>query len=273
MSWHNSLVISQNSLRSLDAIQKSLPHSTIIAGPKGIGTLAVTLQLARSISSDVMTVGRDEPTIKVSDIRDITSYAKTKVTGSRVIIIDNADRMTSSAQNAFLKMLEEPVPNTHFILTTHNPQSLLPTVRSRCQEVFLSPIDLSQTLKLIDSLDLDSQSVRSQINFIASGLPAEITRLSTDKSYLEQVSGDIESVRTLLQGSLYDKIKLIQSYKDSRGKSIELLESSSLVIRRLLVSQPKTELVNKLDGMITASERIKLGGNVRLQLLHAVTLN
>lgn len=272
MSWHSNLVISQNSLRSLDAVHKSLPHSTIIAGPLGIGTLAVTLQLARSISSDTMTIGREDQTIKVSDVRDITSYAKTKVSGDRVIIIDNADRMTRSAQNAFLKMLEEPVPKTHFILTTHSPQNLLPTVRSRCQEIFLSPVDLSQTLKLIDSLDVDSQSIRSQINFIASGLPAEITRLSTDESYLEQVSRDIESVRTLLQGDLYDKIKLIQSYKDSRAKSIELLESSSLVIRRLLVSQPKTELVNKLEGMITASERIKLGGNVRLQLLRAAVV-
>lgn len=273
MSWHDGLIISPNSLRNLDAIHKSLPHSTIIAGPLGIGTLAITRQLARSITSDTMTIGHDDQTIKVSDVRDISSYAKTKVASSRIIIIDDADRMTRSAQNAFLKMLEEPVSNAHFILTTHSPQSLLPTVRSRCQEVFLSPVDLAQTIKLIDSLGEISQSARSQISFVATGLPAEITRLSTDKSYLEQVSGDIDSVRTLLQGSLYDKIKLIQSYKDSRAKSIELLESSSLVIRRLLVSQPKTELVNKLEGMITASERIKLGGNVRLQLLHAATLN
>lgn len=52
-------------------------------------------------------------------------------------VILDADRMNASSQNAFLKTLEEPPPETLLILTTGNPASLLPTTRSRCQTITL----------------------------------------------------------------------------------------------------------------------------------------
>jgi hypothetical protein len=51
----------------------------------------------------------------------------------KIGILFDADRMKSEAQNAFLKTLEEPPPDTMFILTSGNPSALLPTTRSRCQ--------------------------------------------------------------------------------------------------------------------------------------------
>lgn len=57
--------------------------------------------------------------------------------GKKVGIIYDADRMKTEAQNAFLKTLEEPPPNTFLILVTGNPSELLPTIRSRCQSILL----------------------------------------------------------------------------------------------------------------------------------------
>lgn len=56
----------------------------------------------------------------------------------KVFIIENADMMNASAQNALLKILEEPPRHVRFILTAENPSLLLDTVRSRCAEVRLS---------------------------------------------------------------------------------------------------------------------------------------
>lgn len=53
----------------------------------------------------------------------------------RVIIVEDADRMREPAQNHFLKTLEEPPSNTLFILLTEYPGLLLPTIRSRCQQL------------------------------------------------------------------------------------------------------------------------------------------
>ncbi len=60
--------------------------------------------------------------------------------GYRVVIVDPADDMNVNAANALLKNLEEPPSRTVFILISHSPGGLLPTIRSRCQMVRLSPL-------------------------------------------------------------------------------------------------------------------------------------
>ena len=273
MSWSSDLVVNASSLRSLHAVHDSLPQAIIFTGPKGVGGFTLASQLAKSLSKNILTIGRTDDSIKVSDIRDIISFTKTRSTSTRIILIDNADRMTKSAQNAFLKVLEEPVSNTHFILVAHNIQQLTPTIRSRCQELNIHPVDSKSTEEFISTLNIQDATMRKQIEFIAGGLPAEIHRLATDESYFEQASTDMKSIQTLLQGTAYEKITLIQSLKDDRAKSINLIEKSISVLRRLLMSQPRPELIRKLDNMITASSRIQLGANVRLQLLSAASIS
>jgi DNA polymerase-3 subunit delta' len=72
--------------------------------------------------------------IPVDDIRAVNSWVSVRPTYSerKVYIIEEADRMGVSAQNALLKTLEEPPPYAAAIMTTANPRALLETVRSRC---------------------------------------------------------------------------------------------------------------------------------------------
>ena len=60
--------------------------------------------------------------------------------GRRVVIVDAADEMNVQAANALLKMLEEPPARTTLLLIAHQPARLLPTIRSRCRELRLSPL-------------------------------------------------------------------------------------------------------------------------------------
>ena len=61
----------------------------------------------------------------------------------RVTIVDSIDDLERSAANALLKSLEEPPPNCLFLLVSHAPAGLLPTIRSRCLDVRLGPLDAS----------------------------------------------------------------------------------------------------------------------------------
>lgn len=61
--------------------------------------------------------------------------------GYRVAVIDSIDDLTPSAANALLKILEEPPPETIFLLVSHRPGQLLPTIRSRCHSLALRPLD------------------------------------------------------------------------------------------------------------------------------------
>lgn len=73
--------------------------------------------------------------IKVDQIRGILSdaYIMPTEAARKVYILRGADTMNRSAQNAFLKLLEEPPRSASFILAVSNPAQLLPTVRSRCE--------------------------------------------------------------------------------------------------------------------------------------------
>jgi DNA polymerase-3 subunit delta' len=76
------------------------------------------------------------PTIGIDRIRELRRTSTLKpLEGLRVVIIAEADKMTLESANALLKILEEPPASMHMILTTSRPNSLLPTIVSRCQEV------------------------------------------------------------------------------------------------------------------------------------------
>lgn len=73
--------------------------------------------------------------IKVDQIRDVQRRLTTRPTlgERRAVIVDPADDLETSAANALLKSLEEPPAGTYFLLVSHSPARLLPTIRSRCR--------------------------------------------------------------------------------------------------------------------------------------------
>lgn len=85
---------------------------------------------------------RERKVIVVDDVRDIRNFISLTPAenGYRVAIIDGAEDMNKSAANALLKMLEEPPPRTVFLLISHAPGRLLPTIRSRCRTLTLRPL-------------------------------------------------------------------------------------------------------------------------------------
>jgi DNA polymerase-3 subunit delta' len=80
--------------------------------------------------------------ITVDEVRKLKSYFALSAAdgGRRVAIIDAVDEMNTAAANALLKLLEEPPANVTLLLISHQPSRLLPTIRSRCRELRLSPL-------------------------------------------------------------------------------------------------------------------------------------
>ena len=164
------------------AVRGSLPPSLIFAGPEGVGKRLAALSLAqlfnclsplagddetapdacgqcaacrriaRGVHADVLMIEpRDSGSIKVDAIRGVIERSAYRPFEGRrrVVIVDEADAMEASAQNALLKTLEEPPTASAFVLVTARPDLLLPTVRSRCQRVRFAPLGAAEIARVL----------------------------------------------------------------------------------------------------------------------------
>ncbi len=149
------------------------PHAFIIEGETGSGrhTLARLLAAAavcesqnapcgncrvcdlilRDGHSDVLTYSSDGATFKIDIVREIrdNAYIMPIEAKRKVNILLDCDKMNEPAQNAFLKVLEEPPEFMVFILITQNAQSLLTTVRSRCVTLTVQNPELNESADYI----------------------------------------------------------------------------------------------------------------------------
>lgn len=90
----------------------------------------------------------------------------------KVFIVDEAELLNPTGQNALLKTLEEPTPGTYLILVTSSEHRLLPTIRSRCQRVAFGALDDSAVSRWLSEhhADLDEQTAKWVVGFAQGSL-------------------------------------------------------------------------------------------------------
>lgn len=144
-----------------------MPHAWLVTGPKGIGKATLAYRFARFLLSggsgqgldadmqlpavrrvqnqshaDLMVLESADGDIGVEEARHIAEFLSLTPAESpwRVVIIDSIDDMNRNAANAILKTLEEPPARAVLLLVSHNPGTLLPTIRSRCRVLKATPL-------------------------------------------------------------------------------------------------------------------------------------
>ncbi|MFA5068776.1 MAG: DNA polymerase III subunit [Candidatus Omnitrophota bacterium] len=166
--------------KAVDCILKGvamgkMPHAYLFLGPGGVGRHKTAMELARLLNcakaagdscdkcqSCIMIEKRSHPdvffiekeegkkSISIEAIRglQIKFSFKPLQSGFNIAIIDGQD-MTDEASNSLLKMLEEPCPNTVFILIAATQKALLHTVASRCQIIRFRPLSKTQAMNIL----------------------------------------------------------------------------------------------------------------------------
>lgn len=275
-----TLHVHPDTQKILDVFMKDAPHAIILTGKKGVGLATITNDFAKKSKKIVLTVlpEKDEKvdvekgTITVQSIRRLYDITKTIEPNGRIIVIDYAERMGVPAQNAFLKLLEEPVEGTQFILLTHQPEVLLPTIRSRSQLAMVKPVDGSVSQQIINELKVTDSTKQAQLLFIAGGLPAELYRLANDDDYFQSRAQIVKDAREFVTGSPYGRLLLAHKYKNDRNGALVLVEDASRMVQKNLASGGSENLVKTLQRLEKLHLRLSEQGNVKLQLSSAISL-
>jgi DNA polymerase III subunit delta' len=173
MSGFDELVGQENAIAQVREAatpgSSSMTHAWLIVGPAGSGrsTLArafaetlvtagvnqptVAAQVAAGSHPDVTVLATDRVTISIDEVRELVSrsYFSPSASSYRVIIIEDADRMTERTSNVLLKALEEPPPQTVWVLCAPSTNDVLPTIRSRCRVITLTTPTAADVADLI----------------------------------------------------------------------------------------------------------------------------
>ena len=209
-------------------------------------------RVANGSHSDLLTIecGVDEKTKKirkeilVDDARSIGSFLhKTAAEAAwRVVIIDAVDEMTTSAANALLKVLEEPPNRALLLLISHNPGSLLATVRSRCRQLLLKPLNSESFKSVIESQTTSVDS--DEAEFLYSVCNGSI---GLARELIEHDGSEIFKLTNALLIDLIDldiqKLDNLCEYftKQSQNNSFWILH---LILNDWLIETVKNKVIN-----------------------------
>ena len=181
---------------------------------------------------------KGKSTISVEQIRDeVLARTMTKTKTPQIFLITPADAMTVAAQNAFLKTLEEPKENYHFVLATATPSTLLPTILSRAKLYQNRP-----ETPLDPPLNAPQKALEAARSLIKAK-PAEMPALSK---------------------------KLADGAKKAENQHVYALEIVDAAIEILYKSYYKTEnpaFLAKLPQFLRLREALAKNGHIRLQIL------
>lgn len=211
-----------------------ISHAYMFEGPSGVGKNTMARELAATLlemenlfnSPDYIEITPDGNSIKIAQIRKLQSDILVKPYKSyKIYVIDEAQKMTVEAQNALLKTLEEPPKYAIIILITNNKESLLDTIKSRCEIIKFTPIPLLEVADYLTQTGVDKNRASLLANFSRGSMQKAI-ELSESEDFHIMRDEVQKYVETFLTGSMLDIMDIqssIEKYKDNITNVLDLL--------------------------------------------------
>ena len=259
----------------------NIPHAMIFSGPEMIGKKKIAIEFIKNIfceelcgecyfcksieyNPDINIISPVDGNIEIEEIRKAKERLSLKPYYNKIkaLIIDDSHLMKSDAQNAFLKMLEEPKGDTLIIFITPFREMLLKTIRSRAQEIKFSLVGNEEIEKYLISLGASSKKAK-EISLISSGQIGKAINFFEDKSKMDFFNKSIEDIMFLSQSNISQRFQYAEKLKDDKVKIIEILDIWERFLRReilLKVFNYKSSVnysLQKTKELIDELEKIK----------------
>lgn len=229
-----------------------LAHAFLFVGPSGVGkkTLALAfaqklicpqggcgtcgscIRVAQKASESLYLVESEERQIKIETAKEVIRFLSLRSSSpSRVVILDEADRLNTQAANALLKVIEEPPQGSFFFLTAPSEGALLATLRSRCQVMRFSPLSEEeiQTLKGLEKQDWRLAASRGSLDLLEKLSDPDLAQLR-EKAF-------INLHRLLLQGQFEDEFLDVFKKREEAGLLLQFWQQLLRDVRIYQIAQ------------------------------------
>lgn len=245
----------------------TIPHAILIEGDAGTGryTLARHIAAAAVCGDDNAPCGNcrncklslggnhpdiifvkpeeDKKNISVAQVRSLRAdaFIKSHMGGKKVIIISPAERMNEQAQNALLKVLEEPPKNVIFILITENSAMMLETIISRCVLLSLSPPNFEEGMAYLKAAtDFDVANISDALKASRCNIGLALNLLQSGNATDTRATDFAELLIT--GGSAYELLKITVPLEKNRVKCGEFITNLKAQISERIHARVKQNL-------------------------------
>jgi DNA polymerase-3 subunit delta' len=266
--------------RALAQIASKPPHAVMLTGKEGSGKFFAAHGLAENllgVKPDshpyFMLVQPLGKAVTIDQIRELQKFVRLKTTGTgrirRVALIADAHTMTVEAQNALLKLLEEPPEDTVLILTAQGDASLKPTIYSRTQRVHIRPISKKQAEEHAATLMKTSEVERA---FGLSGGDVGLYTALLTESGDHALAAAIKEGKQLLTMPLFERLSKVDELGKDKARLGDMLAALKRISSAALVQSAAKNDARLQARWLRALQAVydseqQLAGNANTKLL------
>jgi len=168
-------------------VEVSREVACCLFGASDTDNLSVRERILKGIFPDVIEIGRE----KAGNVKDIEQIISDSIiapfeSDKKLFVLYHADEMNDSVSNKLLKTLEEPPQNVYFILCAKNEFSLLTTIKSRVEKMYLERFGADKMLNVLIDEGVDKKLAEACVG-LSMGLWSNALKMATDKKYVELI--------------------------------------------------------------------------------------
>lgn len=279
----NDLILHKRTLNEVNRMINKTPHSILIVGEEGSGKYCLAQNISATLlgltSTDKLddypylkVINPSEGKITIDQIRELKSLMNLKVpseasTINRIALIIDADRLTTEAQNALLKTLEEPPVNTVLILTVKSERSLLDTIKSRAATLSIYPVSVDEIKAKINNID---QSNLNMAYSLSKGNVGQFMDIVNDRDSL--LVENIRRAKELLSLAAENRMAMVENISKDKQSLFYLISAFKKIASAGLeasVKAGKVDQAKKWHNILKVSDAAytDLNSNVSTKLV------
>lgn len=248
----NTVLIHPQFDKSLNRFVASGAHALLLSGPLGSGKGFLTRKMVEDIlgipaekafsSQSGLLICPVKGSIGIDAIREMRRFLQLRTTGRgrirRVVVIEDAETMTVEAQNALLKILEEPPLDTILLLSVNGEEALRPTIYSRVQHLRMRNPVRTDTVEYFKNLGHDEQKITSAY-YLADGQVGLMQRLLDDKD--DTLADQLTLAKKIITSKTYDRLLLVDELVKKKETRATLLFAMKRVCRAALAKSAEKQ--------------------------------